>query len=46
MSSSLGHWDAFVWTRELMTPSIGSLDNRISDLTLSLYYETGWYADV
>ncbi len=46
MTSTLGHWDSVVWLKELMTPTIGTLDNRISDLTLSLFYETGWYASV
>jgi len=46
MSSSMGHWDGAVFARELMTPSIGALDNRVTPLTLSLYKETGWYANV
>lgn len=46
MTSSMGHWDAQVFDRELMTPSIGSLDNRVTPLTLNLFMETGWYADI
>jgi len=46
MQEGASHWDLTVWDRELMVPSIGSLDNRISPLTAGLYLGTGWYAEV
>jgi len=46
MQEGASHWDYPVWDRELMVPFLGVLENRISPLTNSLYFETGWYADV